>query len=214
MSTLLLACVANMSQKIEASIEELVDQAFHGRFDPTGNISKTLVDVMKAPLLDYLHRMLDLHTKRVGFRVGQATDIPSTSDNFYQDVVDFFSHASPLFRDFRPPELEPSFDDLYADFDSDLDLENRHWYWEEYAPNELVDVLTGPVNVITDQVSSLVLNRSDSTCTVCFETHISMRTIDVCGHDYGEECLRQQLDTYHASRYKCAYCRASFFPEV
>ncbi|KAF2129226.1 hypothetical protein P153DRAFT_273087, partial [Dothidotthia symphoricarpi CBS 119687] len=52
-----------------------------------------------------------------------------------------------------------------------------------------------------------VSTSDDSLCGICFEPHTIMRQLKVCVHEFGEECLLQQLQSKFAWRYKCASCR-------
>ncbi|KAF1846429.1 uncharacterized protein K460DRAFT_356106 [Cucurbitaria berberidis CBS 394.84] len=93
------------------------------------------------------------------------------------------------------------------------EYEEEDWYWEQYEVNTLVDVLDGPANVRVDQVSTVVPAADVSSCGICGDTKSTMRNINVCSHEFCEDCLEQQLSTYHNMRYRCAACRAEFFPK-
>jgi len=125
---------------------------------------------------------------------------------FYRHVAEFFSYASPLFSH---RWVSPDDDSMYNS-ESDLDDEPR---WQEYELVDLVDVLEGPENLSVDEVSVVVPGYIEASCIICHDCYRSMRRVNVCRHMYCEACLDGQLHTYHASRYKCAACRADFLSE-
>jgi hypothetical protein len=79
---------------------------------------------------------------------------------------------------------------------------------EEYEPTDMVDELTGPDNVEVNEMGTVLRNNAHATCAICAHADINMRKLNVCPHTYCADRLDAQLHTQHASRYKCALCRA------
>jgi hypothetical protein len=115
-------------------------------------------------------------------------------------MAEFFTCANPMLRGIP--------DDVSEEDEED---EIAQWYWQEYAPNDLQDVPTGPDTVNPEQVSLTGPNNTSSICLICQEVQPIMRKTNACGHEYCEECLQGQLQSKHTGRYKCAACRAAWF---
>lgn len=64
---------------------------------------------------------------------------------------------------------------------------------------------------ISAPVSLRLLNRFstmvDTQCSICLESHDSMRRLDACGHMFCGDCLLKQVRSSLAKRYCCALCR-------
>ncbi|KAF2851605.1 hypothetical protein T440DRAFT_393927, partial [Plenodomus tracheiphilus IPT5] len=56
---------------------------------------------------------------------------------------------------------------------------------------------------ILDRISTEV----DTECSICLETHRSMRRLGVCGHMFCADCLVKQMKSTMVRRYSCALCR-------
>jgi late competence protein required for DNA uptake (superfamily II DNA/RNA helicase) len=117
---------------------------------------------------------------------------------FYRNAAKFLSYATPLVGKYW-------LDDEFSD------EEGCEWYWQEFEPVQIDDILTCLDTANIEQVSVFLANTSDATCVICLDLHPTMRKTIACGHLYCEECLAEQLATNRASRYKCAACRAKFF---
>jgi hypothetical protein len=114
-------------------------------------------------------------------------------DHFYRNVSEFFPHKFPLL------------DRDYVDYLSEIE---GNFERMDEVNDELA--LVGPASVDVEQVGITVANTSGKVCTICFEALPTMRKVKVCCHEYCEECLNGQLQSRHASRYKCATCRTPF----
>lgn len=79
--------------------------------------------------------------------------------------------------------------------------------------DDLQDVLHGPEHTTKDEVS-IPLSASDPSppqCDICGDTDTAMHKLKKCGHLMCDDCLTAQLDSQHACRYRCPFCRANFF---
>jgi hypothetical protein len=157
------------------------------------------VELVQEPLRIHIRADFDVLLRAMGLVNGNAVSPQSTRAQqhfrtFYHQIADFFSYASPLLSDFWPAMH-------YGDEDD----------YEEYTEEDLQDVLPGPEDVELGQVSVAVPTDPGTTCSICFDSDTTMRKL-ACAHVYCGECLKTQLTTYHASRYRCGSCRAEFFP--
>ncbi|KAH7069153.1 hypothetical protein BKA63DRAFT_520735 [Paraphoma chrysanthemicola] len=156
------------------------------------------VEVIQGALRTHILAALDVLLRSLGAFAGfgiLATS-PRTRQNlriFYRNIARFFSYASPLLSNFWP---------------SENDLEEGAF--EEYSLGDLEDVLVGPDSVDNDEVSVFVSHDPATDCVVCYDAYNTLRKLS-CAHEYCEECLKAQLTTHHACRYRCASCRAEFF---
>lgn len=157
------------------------------------------VELVQEPLRIYIRADFDVLLRAMGLVNGNAVSPQSARARqhlrtFYDQIAQFFSYASPLLSDFWPV-IHDAVEDEY----------------EEYTEEDLQDVLPGPEDVEIGQVSVAVPTDPGTICSICFDSDTAMRKL-ACAHLYCEECLKTQLTTYHASRYRCGSCRAEFFP--
>ncbi|KAI8942835.1 hypothetical protein NX059_000875 [Plenodomus lindquistii] len=152
---------------------------------------------------------------------------------FYEELAHFFSLDSPMLAYHQghsppAPRATPSiFDERYplpGSEDTIGEEEELREYelayddraqedFPEYEPTHYGDdVLTGPVDVEVDVVSRPVPHPKDTICPICREEKTNICTIKGCGHEMCADCLEQQLNSQYSSRYRCALCRADFFP--
>ena len=194
-----------VSQIIEQFVRDQTELMTANHLDVNADM---FVQVLQGPLRECLHAAFNTLFRNLapwpGMIIDQVDRVTRMDLNvFYRNIADFFSYASPLLSQFWIPESDSD--------DASLDEEDLGWYWEQYEPNHLIDVLDGPENVHVDQVSVVITTNPELNCTICFDSQLMMRALKACGHAYCEDCLNGQLHTYHASRYKCASCRQSFF---
>ncbi|CAO2655045.1 Nn.00g117780.m01.CDS01 [Neocucurbitaria sp. VM-36] len=214
-----------MCTAIEQFIREQADLKVYGNFDENGNIGEMFVRLVRAPLREQIDNCFESLFAMLDFGSGHAIDKDDDGPkaeiaHFLCEIARFFTYASPLLSDFWITESDSDSDgEIFEQIEvpehiADHDFANYQdgdWFWQEYDVNTLVDVLAGPNNVHVDQVSSVTMTTELSSCGICHDSESPMRSLHVCGHEFCEDCLTQQLNTYHEMRYKCASCRAKFF---
>lgn len=89
--------------------------------------------------------------------------------------------------------------------------EDQDWYANEYELHDVQDVLLGPKSTTVNHVAMPIATTSEP-CQLCGDEKVPMRQLVACNHILCEDCLDTQLKAEHASRYKCPFCRAEFFP--
>lgn len=199
--------VFEMAEMIQNHIQREFDQledAYFRSGDPT--IGENIASSLFRPLHSHLEKKVEatlyrLYTAESPLTNYESEQVQNHFGLLYKAVASIFSYESSLLDDFWPSIFEES------------DDEEEEPEWQEYDPPSLVDVLPGPEHVSLVEISKPTEVTPDSTCLVCFESQISMRKINVCGHQYCEDCLDAQLQSQHAARYKCAGCRAEFLQE-
>ncbi|KAF1839312.1 hypothetical protein BDW02DRAFT_575414 [Decorospora gaudefroyi] len=130
-------------------------------------------------------------------------------------VVPFFFYDSPLLEAYFIPDIDPGDSAFEQDEENDFEQDqDSHWYAGQYELHETQDVLWGPEHAPLDEVSQSVTAPDDPSCSVCGDETTEMRKLTVCGHELCATCLDTQLNIRHECRYKCALCRAKFFPGI
>jgi hypothetical protein len=148
----------------------------------------------------------------------------SCLDGLYKKLARLFSHQSPLLVDDGWEEVElpavvaepePQRIPEHVANHNFEQYREVDWFAAELRLNEgFVDVLRGPQYATLDEVSVPVdvLHAAALTCSICGDTDTAMRELKACQHQMCKDCLVAQLGSRHASRYKCPFCRAYFFP--
>lgn len=75
-------------------------------------------------------------------------------------------------------------------------------YWEQVSSPQQPSSW-----MILDNFSTVV----DTECSICLETHQSMRRLMACDHMFYENCLQKQVNSRHARARHCALCRKDIF---
>ncbi|KAJ4368454.1 hypothetical protein N0V83_006811 [Neocucurbitaria cava] len=209
-----------MCQAIENYIRAQADLKVHANYDANGNIGEMFVRLIRAPLREQIDNCFEALSSRLDFAFGivnaEDDDAKAEIANFIREVAQFFSYASPLLSDFWIQDGDSDNDSDGTDYHADHQFDRyteEDWHWQEAILDELEDVLSGPENVTLDQVSSVAMTTDESSCDICGDTESTMRQLNACSHQICQQCLTTQLSTSHASRYKCAFCRAEFFPD-
>jgi hypothetical protein len=187
------------------------------------SIGDHVVDLIRHSLRDYVHAMVSYFYDDVGFGTEHVLDVDSPAvdpclDELYVRLGLFFSFQSPLLEEFLPeqdvnipehnvPEHIANHD--FAQYDDD------DWFEHEYELFDGQDVLLGPEHATLNDSSIPVEASEDSDlhCGLCGGTETPLRELKVCGHDFCEDYLSNQLQAQHECRYRCALCRAEFFPQ-
>ncbi|KAF2829030.1 hypothetical protein CC86DRAFT_436699 [Ophiobolus disseminans] len=220
---LLYRFVLTRADPISRIIEEFIDTSYLHMMPEHAEIdSKLLVQVFQSTLVSKIRTGLTMLIRRRAPYRGTTIDIdgPMTKRDleiFYRYITKMFGYASPLFEGFWARIVEP--DSNHATDGSDYGMDDSDYnsddevYWQEYEPNNLVDVLAGPDLVSVHQVSHTIPGSPGKECVVCRDFLTQMHRIDICQHMYCEVCLDAQLHVHHESRYKCAMCRADFLLE-
>jgi hypothetical protein len=139
-------------------------------------------------------------------------------EELHYRIGSFFEFRSPLLEDFWPkpePEVEEQVLEHIANHDF-ARYEQDDWYEREYQLHDGQDVLCGPESTTIDGVSIPVeaSEKSGLYCGLCHNTDAPLRELKICGHEFCEDCLKNQLEAKYECRYKCVLCRAEFFPQT
>jgi hypothetical protein len=194
-ATFIHAKASTMCDIIELHVQEKTTSLFLAISDSCRN---TLSQTMRRSMLEIidvcLRTVVSYREPGAGMVYNCSTEFTQNRLNhFYRNISEFFPHKFPLL------------DRDYVDYLSDIDGEFEHI--DEFNGEPALD---GPNPLNVEQVSVTMANTSDKVCTICFESLPTMRKIKACCHEYCEECLSGQLQSRHASRYKCAACRNPF----
>ncbi|KAH3978540.1 hypothetical protein HBI56_083550 [Parastagonospora nodorum] len=131
-------------------------------------------------------------------------------DRLYSNLANIVWYTSPLID----TEYMPGEDMVDHVASRNLELyEDEDWFTRElHLQGHLEDVLHGPEHITKDEVSDPLAasNPSPPPCDICGDTNTTTRKLKACQHHMCEDCLTAQLDSQHACRYKCPFCRANF----
>lgn len=184
-----------IEQYIQAH-EELNQVPKGGPFD---DYHSNMASMIRFPLYDHVY--MELVDFSADLALSQTQKERSDfAETFLEKIAGFFTHVSPLLI----PHVSED-DGLEDDEAQDEDG------WEAIELDNLTDVLSGPDTASIDEVSQVICHPEDQTCSICWETVVSLRKLNACTHVFCEDCLTSQLDSQHASRYRCAVCRQELF---
>jgi hypothetical protein len=202
---------------IEDFVEPKLDiPNFHGQV-PADSIGQHMVELIQPALHDWVGEAVAELFEALGFGtenvlIDDSVEANTCLDNLYTKLGLFFSFRSILLENFLPEEDIPEHV-ATRDF---ARYEENDWFQREFELFDgTQDVLRGPMSATLDDVSIPVEadENFELKCGLCQETGKLMREVKVCGHEYCEVCLTEQLQVQHECRYKCALCRAEFFPQ-
>jgi hypothetical protein len=204
----------NIYRIIEAYLTRRLDMlAFAGYVPPANSgraLQKWALEELVVWVFDTIHEFVhdnDLATCANGI----PAHVETALNELYVELAEFFSARSTLL-DFdwdRIDMVTGAISYIEIEFDEDFGSD------EDFESDDFEDVLTGPEHASIDDVSIAVEYEQDqSSCDLCGDGSVSMRKLKRCGHEFCKECLRTQLDTNHACRYKCAFCHSEFFPRT
>jgi hypothetical protein len=204
---------------IKKYLSHRLDMLAFAGYVPPANSGRALKAGARVELLDWVYDTVYGFLRDNRYARG-ANGIETVLNKLYVELAEFFSPQSTLLdadwdridmvagairyidEEIEPydeniPIIEPG-DTRYMDEDLELD--------------DLEDVLMGPEHASIDDVSiAFEYEHDQSSCALCGDDDVPMRKLEGCGHELCEECLRTQLNTNHACRYKCAFCRNEFF---
>jgi hypothetical protein len=210
----------HICRAVEDFVECKMDiKELHGRV-PRDSIGQHMVELIRPSLHDHVSEIIGDFFDEMGFgtenTLGEedSAAVNSCLDILYRNLGRFFSFRSTLLEEFLPEIEENEIPEHVANHDF-ARYEDNDWFQREYELFDVQDVLRGPEHATLDDVSIPVEAAEDSelTCGLCHDAEVSMREIKVCGHECCAECLNNQLQARHECRYKCALCRAEFFPQ-
>lgn len=212
-------CATEMFQSIEVYLAVKIDREYLGAQTLPVDFIDRVLGAIRWPLkehvviafADFLKALEDGKGK---FSEDDNEQTAAYMSTLFLDMGQAFSYQSDLLHpeDDEDDEEEPVPEhvsnhqyDQYQDND---------WFAREYRLIETQPgVLLGPQNAEVDEVSTPVdFDDIRQSCTLCDDSSIQLRQLKVCGHIICQDCLASQLAVVHQCRYKCAYCRAEFFP--
>jgi hypothetical protein len=205
MSTLI-RLTTTICRVIEAYLMRRLNMAEFDGHTPHDNAARTLVVALHDPLQNWVHEKVHKFVEDTRLATGEeiVADIEIALNELYADVAEFFVARSPLLAEYWDGYIDNYGDpDIIIFDDAEMDFE---------------DVLTGPehadINDVSIAFEYVEYEPGQSSCSLCGDEDVPMRMLWGCLHELCEECLRTQLNTNHACRYKCAFCRNEFFPRT
>lgn len=158
-----------------------------------------------------------------------ANNMAINANNIANDVLDAMSNTANLNSNanlgFASNNNSTSEDDDFILVERDEPLpqhvvnhdfaqyQDQDWYANKYELHNVQDVLLGPASTTVNHVA-MPIGTTPEPCQLCGDESVPMRQLVICNHVLCEDRLDTQLKAEHASRYKCPFCRAEFFPDV
>jgi hypothetical protein len=218
---------------IEHFVREHPDLNTVGDYDEDRSIGEAFVRLIRAPLHQRVQSLFKMLIVDLDFRADRVVDeydpmVKARVAVFHRQVARFFSYASPLFNAyFSVPDFVMMDEEDEGDGDEDREqdvpehvadhdfsrYEEGDWHQDEGVLFDVQDVLTGPEHADLTDVSTAATTSADTACSLCGDAAVEMRKLNACGHELCATCLTGQLNVEHECRYKCAACRAEFFPD-
>lgn len=233
--------VIRTNQQIDlicATIEQFVREQLetNGAYTPVSEardiVGQSFVRLIHEPLRQHVESVFRMLMNDLAFCSSHTVnkyqpDIKERVAMFYESLSRFFSYCSPLLSAFFLPDMSNDENELDEDEDEDENYQEHipehvanhdfsqyddfDWHRREFEIFDVQDVLRGPEHADMDGVS-IALSSTDSSCPLCADADTEMRKLNVCSHAICAICLDVQLKVQHECRYKCAICRAEFFP--
>jgi hypothetical protein len=228
-------CMKEQIDILCAAIEQFVREqlgtsgVYNSASEARDIVGQSFVHLIHDPLRQHVESAFKMLINDLAFCNSYAVD-KNQADNkarvavFYRQVGRFFSYSSPLLSAFFIPDVSDNEDEVdeYEDYQEhvpehvanhDFDqYDDFDWHTREYELFDVQDVLRGPEHAELDSVS-VVLSSADSSCPLCANAGAEMQKLNVCNHELCATCLDLQLNIKHECRYRCAVCRAGFFPD-
>jgi hypothetical protein len=209
----------HVCQALEDYIECKMNKLEFQGVVPCNIIGKSIIQLIQPLLHIHVEEAGSDFYDDVGFGtdhelIEDSLDMDITMDELYFRLGSFFGFHSSLLEDFWP-EVEDYIPEHIANHDFEQ-YEDDDWYEREYQLHDGQDVLCGPEHVNMDGFS-IPVEAAESLnlhCGLCDDTDARLRRLKICGHEFCEDCLKSQLEANHECRYKCALCRADFFPSI
>lgn len=213
-------CIVEMLDAIKAYIVVKTDREFLGAQNLPNNFPDRVINAIANPLEDcvvnaYSDFLYDLGHGNGKFSEHAGEHTAACMNTLFLDIGLAFSYQSNLIHWIDEPEEdeEEPVPEHVANHQFDQYHDDDWFRGQLQIVDTQTDVLPGPQNVTVDEVSIPTALENETFCGLCGNPSYQIRELKACGHAMCANCLGSQVRAEHPCRYKCAYCRAEFFPE-